>query len=229
MILIRRPGAHPDPRMPIPRQVFLAETTPGSSRLTHAVLDDPKELLDVDLADGLGNRVAGPVALVCTNARRDQCCAIDGRPLALALANAGVHVWESSHLSGHRFAPTMLVLPHGLAYARQTPMSAAAAIEAAAAGRVVLDRYRGRTTWQRAAQAAEIAVRQQLGELSADALEVTDAGDPAGHIVRHQDGRTWAVRVVRDGGTHARPESCGKPPLPVEQHRVVTIRALAAP
>ena len=58
---------------------------------------------------------------MCTNGRRDRCCALLGRPLAAEIVAAGhSEVWEVTHLGGHRFSPTMLVLPHGYAYGRLT-------------------------------------------------------------------------------------------------------------
>lgn len=226
IVMIRRAGRHPDLGRPMPRRVYLADTTPGSARLTEAVVDEPADLLDLDLADGFGNSSEEPLVLVCTNARRDRCCAIEGRPLATALAT-GFTVWECSHLGGHRFAPTMLLLPHGLTYGRQTVASATQAIDFAKAGQVTLDRYRGRTTWPRAGQAAEIAVMAATGERHHDALsvELTAASDggPWFAEVRHRDGRAWLAEVVRDESGDVRPESCGRIPVPMEVYRTVSL------
>ena len=60
-----------------------------------------------------------PLILVCTHGKRDQCCGILGGKLF-----AGLHslrpewIWQSSHLGGHRFAPTLLTLPDGMSYGR---------------------------------------------------------------------------------------------------------------
>ncbi|MBV9923283.1 MAG: hypothetical protein JOY78_20875 [Pseudonocardia sp.] len=76
----------------------------------------PSDLIDLPLPEP-GARLPGrpvddPLLLVCTHGRRDRCCALDGRALVRALVEAGEpDVWECSHLSGHRFAPTALVLP----------------------------------------------------------------------------------------------------------------------
>jgi hypothetical protein len=56
--------------------------------------------------------------LVCTHGSRDSCCGRRGAQLALELAApgrraAGRNLWRTSHLGGHRFAPTFLVLPEG--------------------------------------------------------------------------------------------------------------------
>ncbi|WP_267593847.1 sucrase ferredoxin [Carbonactinospora thermoautotrophica] len=220
--LIRPPGRHADTHHLVPRRILLAYTAPGRTWLEHAVVSDPAELLDLDLAalaagerPGLGEPVAEPTLLVCTNARRDTCCALRGRPLAQHLARGyGDRVWETSHLGGHRFAPTAVVLPTGYAHGRIE--DGAALLKAAEAGEVALETCRGRSTWARPGQVAELAVRHRTGESAVDALRVGEpVGDGAGawlvHVT-HADGRTWQVRVVRRPAEPPRPESCGKPP-----------------
>src|SRR4051812_12117153 len=96
-------------------RVFLIDTIPGgtaASVITVEQLDDltlpgPDDLLP-------GQPVAGPLLLVCTHAERDPCCGADGKALVEALDVADV--FECSHLGGHRFAPTALVLPTGYLY-----------------------------------------------------------------------------------------------------------------
>ncbi len=65
------------------------------------------------------------LALVCTNGKRDQCCALRGRPVAAAIAAAtDWDTWECSHLGGHRFAATMMLLPTGDMFGWLDPESA---------------------------------------------------------------------------------------------------------
>ncbi len=124
--LIRSPGRHPDPGRRS-HQVYVASTSPGRAWLLGGEVADPRELEELDLdAVGRGDLHAvidslpaltmldEPVMLVCTNGKRDECCALLGRPLVTALAAvAPGQVWEANHLGGHRFAPTMTLLPHG--------------------------------------------------------------------------------------------------------------------
>ena len=57
--------------------------------------------------------------LVCTNGKRDACCARDGVPVARALAALRPdEAWECSHLGGHRFAANVALLPEGLCFGR---------------------------------------------------------------------------------------------------------------
>ena len=152
--------------------------------------------------------------LVCSNGRRDVCCALQGRPVALAAGVAATgRVWEATHLGGHRFAPTAAVLPSGMVHGRLDAERAAALLRAADAGEVALDGVRGRTTWPGPGQAAELAVRHLTGERSADALRVVV--DDESWLVSHTDGRAWRVAVAEQTARTSRPESCGKDAVPL--------------
>uniref|UniRef100_UPI00248465B2 sucrase ferredoxin n=1 Tax=Pseudonocardia pini TaxID=2758030 RepID=UPI00248465B2 len=138
---------------------------------------------------------------------RDLCCAVEGRALAAAVAETGqVDVWECSHLGGHRFAPTALVLPTGYLYGRLDVQSAVAAAKAAGAGEVETGHCRGRMAWPAAGQVAELAVREHTGLRDADALTVAEI--MAGEVVVTGYGTRWVVRVEEQPGPE-RPLSCG--------------------
>jgi hypothetical protein len=49
--------------------------------------------------------------LVCTNGRRDVCCALWGQRFYAAAAALLPNVWQTTHLGGHRFAATAVSLP----------------------------------------------------------------------------------------------------------------------
>ncbi len=221
--LVRRPGRHADTDTTARHEVLLAHTSPADPWVRRGRLSSPAELLGLDFAAlGAGDHgsfgaphVGGPIALVCTNGRRDRCCALLGRPLAAEIAAAGhSEVWEVTHLGGHRFSPTMLVLPHGYAYGRLTAESAKEVLAATAAGHTVPAHSRGRSYWPRPAQAAEQAVRELTGESAADALTLHQhpGGSPWTVDVRHADGRRWRVVVAESASEPPRPESCGKAP-----------------
>jgi len=60
----------------------------------------------------------GRDALVCTQGARDVCCGKFGYSVYHFLrsrhaAPGGLRVWRTSHMGGHRFAPTLLELPEG--------------------------------------------------------------------------------------------------------------------
>ncbi|MEV4560974.1 sucrase ferredoxin [Kitasatospora sp. NPDC049285] len=233
--LIRRPGRHADTDTAAGHEVLIAHTAPGRSWVRRTRLDAPDPLLDLDFAalgagehGGFGtDHVGGPIALVCTNGRRDRCCALLGRPLAADLAAAAhSEVWEVTHLGGHRFSPTMLVLPYGYAYGRLTPESAKEVLAATAAGHTALEHARGRSYWPRPAQAAEHAVRELTGETAVDALTLRQqaTGDGWSVEVHHTDGRSWNATVGESASRPPRPESCGKSPGTPSRMDVLSLR-----
>mgnify|MGYP001241912675 CR=1 FL=1 len=158
-------------------------------------LADYDSLLTLDipaLAGGAANfeadRSDEKLFLVCTNAKRDVCCALHGLPLYQQMrATGGAAVWQSSHIGGHRFAGTLVCLPHGLYYGRVT--DGAAIIRAYQAGEFETTNCRGRCTLAPAAQSAEIYLRQELGVQGLDAVRVLD--------VEQADDR-WTVRLAVD-------------------------------
>jgi len=200
-VLVRRTGHHADPGPTTPRTVFVARTT-GSPRLWRAVVDDPRAVLDLDL-HGLvsgaeptfGAPVTTPVTLVCTNGRRDVCCAVRGRQVAVELAAAGADVWECSHVGGHRFSPTVVRLPDGWVFG---------GVEAAA---MTTAACRGRSALVPAAQAAELAVLADRHVDPPVALRVADSGNDEFLV----DGVPVTVRL--EAVTAHRPESCGSEPV----------------
>ncbi|MFB6723076.1 sucrase ferredoxin [Kribbella sp. NPDC056345] len=223
--LIRTPGRHSFPANHA-QQVYVASTVPGNTWLLTAHLDDPLALEALDLAAiARGDREAvdaslpglvpvdEAIMLVCTNGKRDECCAILGRPLVNGLATAAPgRVWEASHLGGHRFSPTAVLLPAGTMHGHLNTGTALDVLAASDRGETFLTGLRGRTTWTKRGQAAEIAVRHQTGELSLDALTV--AGEDLESVtVWHRDGRSWVVPVTSAPADPPRPESCGKEPF----------------
>jgi hypothetical protein len=90
--------------------------------------------------------------------------------------------------------------------------TAVAVLEAADRGETVLTGLRGRSTWSKRGQAAEIAVRNLTGELGLDALTVV--GENLESVtVAHADERRWTVPVTTAAADPPRPESCGKEPF----------------
>ena len=243
--LIRRPGAHPQGHESVSRRVYVAGGLAARPWLLEADLDDPARLSDLSGAalrngdmDAVQMAVPGlalcgtAVLMVCTNARRDVCCAVRGRPVALESSSRRPgQVWECSHTGGHRFAPTGVLLPYGQTFARLSPRSAVAAVDAGARAelpaKLLGPAYdRGRSHLPVPAQAAESVVRQQIKELSLLALSTTATPQPGREDtwqcrVSHVDGRHWDVVAVRGSGGEDLPESCGKAPVPTWQWSVL--------
>ncbi|MEV0372336.1 sucrase ferredoxin [Streptomyces sp. NPDC050636] len=256
--LIRRPGRHADCHGVSRRRLFVAHTSPGRSWIRTTTVTDPRAALGLNFAalgagehGGLWEPYTGePLVLVCTNGKRDRCCALLGRPLAAEVAASGIEAWEVTHIGGHRFSPTLFVLPYGYAYGRASAHLVRDAVEAARSGRIAFDDCRGRSAWDRPAQAADLAVRELIREERADALDVvrTDTvrpepvradghgpvsgpvtqGSPAWAVsVAHSDGRTWRVTVEQRADGAPAPASCGAPLGPPARMTVTSITAIA--
>ncbi len=170
-----------------------------------------------------------PLFLVCTNGSRDRCCATLGVPVYLTMAAyAGDQVWQTTHTGGHRFAATMIVLPHGLYYGRLGAEDATAIVDSYNAGDVyALDRYRGRSCYKAPVQAAEYYLREETKLQSLDAFSLLDAD---------QDNDVWTCRfrsnsedlvhelfVLAEESEFIIPLSCRKPDTErVPQYRLLS-------
>ncbi|HTJ69057.1 MAG TPA: sucrase ferredoxin [Actinospica sp.] len=216
--LIRRPGHHAEHDPRAPRRVFLADTRPGRTTLWSWQTSDPATLLDLNFdTPAKPLHMGGPLLLICTNAKRDACCALSGRALAGWLAEDEATdtdaIWESDHLGGHRFAPTAVVLPTGFVYGRLDGPTAREILHDAAAGRSGGPHCRGRSTWSRPAQAAELALRAELQEHAADAVVVTaeeSIGDDHYEVHLSTADQRFRALLAESPAAEPRPESCGK-------------------
>lgn len=238
-MLIRRPGPHVDRAGG--HRVLLAHAgpDPASAWLLAAELPDVGALLAVDWsALAAGNRAvvraslpgaseAPPALLVCTNGRRDVCCAVRGRPVAAAAAAiAPDRVWEVSHTGGHRFAPTGILLPWGHYFARLDVSSTGSILAASREGHLPRELLgprhdRGRSGLPAPAQVAESFVRALTSETHLASLTAgTPTAENKGHLVpvQHVDGRRWVIHVIRRPTGSQAPESCRKSPVDVHEY-----------
>jgi hypothetical protein len=224
-----------------PRRLWVAHTAPGTAVLREGEIDDVRALLGWDLAamaagslPEFGRPATEPVLFVCTHAKRDMCCAVKGRELVdLARdalpASESERLWECSHLGGHRFAPTALVLPTGSVFGRLTVDAAVSFLRRGSMDDRLLSAYRGRSAFPAPMQAAEARVRAEVivGPDDLDVLWVRGEraipippGDDLPQIasmlaeVRHVDGRAWRVAVRQEPLVAPRPESCGAEAIP---------------
>lgn len=196
-ILARRPAGG-TARAGGPRRVWVAHTGPARPRLVTTLLEDPRELLDLDpgaLSAGTlpdWEPSAEPFFGVCTHGRHDACCAIRGRPVARAAAALEPDLtFEISHIGGDRFAANLLVLPEGLYYGGLDPDSVGTVVRAHRAGEVSLAHLRGRSAWPMAVQAAVIAVRRHTGTTAMDGVRA---------VAWHREDGQWVVEVDGDAG-----------------------------
>lgn len=193
-------------------RVFVASLG-ADPRVWTTVLEDIRDVLDLDvgaLAAGAGlapyDLAAGLLWFVCTNGRRDLCCAEKGRPITTALAARWPEgTWETTHLGGHRFSGTLLALPAGLTLGRLDVESAVAACTGIERGVVPVALTRGRAGLSGEAQFAELHVRTERGLVGLDEVTVTDVDGEA--VTLRTPGGDVVVRIETTTGVPRR-QSC---------------------
>lgn len=197
VLLIRRPGRHPSDEASRQRAMAWAFADTSSERVLWGAWREPADLLDLDLSADIPGEAnaAGPqrLALVCTNGKRDQCCALRGRPVAKVIAaDTDWDTWECSHLGGHRFAATMMLLPTGDMFGWLNGDSALEVLRRFDSGQLVLSHYRGQAGQPSPVQAALHAAAVRMGDFRRGAFRVISADSEA-------EAR-WAVTLVHRSG-----------------------------
>jgi len=184
-------------------RVFAAWRAGDGFAVETTVLDSLTGLDTLDLSALAEGRSPGltvhddPLWLVCTNGRRDVCCAELGRPVAAALTERWMaETWETTHLGGHRFSATLLALPSGVTLGRLDATTAVEACQEIAAGRHPTAYSRGRAGLDGRAQVAELA--------HPGSRAVAVAGDL---VTLQLDGSTFPVTVTATAGVPRR-QSC---------------------
>lgn len=249
VVLARRPSSHSvERRATNRRRIWLAHCAPAGVRMRAGSLDNVTDLLRWDWAaikkgelPPVGRRSADPALFLCVNGKRDACCAIHGRKVIDELRNDPEltgQVFEASHLGGHRFTPTALMLPWGYLYGRLTAAAAREALSLAWQGRTLTSSLRGRSSLPAWAQVAELAVREKADTHPVDALDVlirrgerwlpsvmSANPESADEVqVRHTDGRAWDV-ALESFEVAPRSLSCGEPLTSGQSWRAASISA----
>ena len=184
-------------------EAFVA--VPRPQRLFRLELPGPEALVDLDF-DALRRGEPGPAAepvsepmvAVCTDGKVDPCCAREGMRTYRALERqAAESAWRVTHLGGCRFASNVITFPDCTLYGRVGPDDVAGVLRAARSGRIAREHFRGRALLDPEANAAETALRNELGEWRVDALELVDTASRGERCVdfhfRRDDGRIWRV------------------------------------
>lgn len=183
-------------------------------------VDGPEALLNLELSGpgkNGGVERERPLLLICTHAKRDRCCAVKGRPLLNALHErhpfgpSNDVVWETSHIKGHRFAPTMLLMPWAYSFGRMNLEATDAMLAAATDGLYFVPGNRGRGTLDPAEQAAELAVAAQVPGARYGQFEVVAGSGESVAVTDTASGEAYEVQLEQ------RPvsgvvDSCGKAP-----------------
>lgn len=233
-LAIRRPGR----RDAVPRWRWaVVDARPGSESVRWGEVEEPDDLLDVPLDGSAGVLSDRPIFAVCAHGRHDQCCAVRGRRAVLDLAAAfPEETWECSHLGGDRFAATMVLFPHGLAYGRIDDADVAAIAQGYLDGRVAEPWFRGRTSLSHPVQAAQHFARVESGDDRLDSFAPLAEGGSlhhrdVGHHVVELAGADGGRVVVKLAETLSAPllSTCGTTrPGRVREWALTSLRTLPA-
>jgi hypothetical protein len=134
-----------------------------------------------------------PLFLVCTNGRRDLCCAKFGMPVFSEMSSKNEsNVWQCTHVGGHRFAANVISFPHGIYYGRIGIDEGIRLMETVRKGEIFLERYRGRSAYPEIAQVGEYFLREATGLLKIDAYWLRE--------VKQVDQSHWIVTFLTTNG-----------------------------
>jgi hypothetical protein len=160
------------------------ETLPRLTALPESISADFDS--EAELIAAIANYAAGEVfagqfdprmtVLVCTDSRRDACCARYGfstyRALVAIADPAQFNIVQATHLGGCRFAASLIVMPQRQRYGRMTAGQAPAFLETLSRGGIFLPAYKGRTDEPEPLQVAELAALQWAADNDTEAASV---------------------------------------------------------
>lgn len=133
-----------------------------------------------DAPDDAESTPSPPEVLVCGHGTRDRCCGGSGTRLAIEVRAElpELRVRRTSHLGGHRFAPTALTFPDGRMWAHLDASTLVGIVHRSVAFERARRHYRGNTALDPWAQAVEgTALAERGWELaSVDDLAATVEG-----------------------------------------------------
>ncbi len=168
---------------------------------------------------------APPEILVCSHGARDRCCGGPGTRLAVETRAAlpEMRVRRTSHLGGHRFAPTALTLPDGRMWAYLDAEILAGIVRRELPAGEAREFYRGNVALDPWAQVVEGAVLEDCGWGTADFDELGASsdidGDRASVALSWTSGRATDERsAVVEITTRYPVLQCGLAPSEAEKH-----------
>ena len=204
--------------------VFAGVSAVNRPRLVEFDLADYEELLSIDFSslasgvfDSSGKIRKEPLFLVCTNGKRDPCCAHWGSPVYQAMTKlAGDSVWQTSHLGGHRFGANVVCLPHGIYYGHMNPDQVETLIDDYQNQRLTPENYRGRTCYNPEVQAAEYYLMSQTSAFDINAFQLQNAQQISSNrweisFMSRLDGSEHRLYISAEQSSFANYESCNTP------------------
>lgn len=210
---------------------FVACFADTGSRLYRFDLASYDDLLRLDLPAIVAGETrydndltTAPQILVCTNGKRDVCCALHGVALLRSLAAANVPgLWETTHLGGHRFAPTLLTLPEGMNYGRIHPADVPQLLTHQKNGTLWLEKLRGRVCYEPVVQVAELYLRGKTADFYQTTYQHTTSQPLAEGVWQVQfhtkDAQRYTITVEAAAPLLTYPSSGSLTPKPFPQFR----------
>src|SRR5258708_17470653 len=209
-----------------PLAFYIAVANSSPPRLYRFSLQRYEDLLTFDFSAILAGQSeqqalsTAPVYLICTNGKRDKCCARFGVAAYHELEGvAGTDAWQTSHLGGHRFAATAVFLPYGIAYGRIANVTQL--VEAYRKGELVLEHYRGRSCYAEPVQAAQFYLRRQTHQLQLGYFEFVSAlqedKDHWTNVFQDMTGKQYTIGVkqeLTDFAIHKNSDDPERKPVP---------------
>lgn len=141
---------------------------------------------DVDVAAYLSSAETiwynDPFFLVCTNGKKDKCCAKFGLPVFKFFEsfNTDVPVWECSHVGGDRFAANVVAMPYGIYYGHVAVEDVGHILVRTLLKKIYKNNYRGLSRRSFFEQSIECYVRDYLRNYDIDF-------DIHIHLIEHSD------------------------------------------
>lgn len=184
-------------------QLFVAR----NGQTEGAVVANETQLRQLDLVAEQLPEVVEPQYFVCTNAKRDLCCAKFGRPTYAALHRAVPgRAWQTTHVGGHRYAPNVLAFPEAALYGRVTVADVPEFLEATEQRQLARKFLRGRTNLSKIAQVADHTIALHTG--AEDHQLLRESADGAAFVTANG---VMEVQVTAAAQPFEIIPSCGKP------------------
>ncbi len=181
-------------------------------------LSDYEEILYLDIPSiisGSSYLKTEPLLLVCTHGSHDQCCGKFGINIYKESVKRenGFLTWQCTHLGGHRFAPNLLCLPHGIYYGRIGESGLENLISEYKNKNICLEYYRGRSCYTADVQAAEYFLRANSGITKISALhlmeiEKQDKNNSIVKFISKLDGKIHLIHIQQSQFTMKNYTSC---------------------
>jgi hypothetical protein len=231
ILLIRSKSPAPQPGYAF----YLAAAGEEDPRLYEFSLENYEDILAMDIVAILradpayrGHLRQEPLFVICTNGRRDPCCAKWGVATYNALADQNeIKTWQSSHLGGHRFAANLVYLPYGIYYGHIAPEQVSRLVADALSHRITLENYRGRASYPSVVQIAEYYLRAETGNLSLDGFRLDSSRETGPDqwetkFTSTSDGKPYILNLAGELTGDTIFESCSTPDdrKPVKRFKV---------